>query len=48
MKVKGGLSWPPVNVEEKNTMFNAAISVHRIRLGDVGAFENRQPVTAAE
>jgi len=32
MKVKGGLSWPPENVEEKNTMFNAAISVHHVNL----------------
>ena len=32
MKAKGGLSWPPVNVEEKNTMFNAAISVLLINI----------------
>ena len=32
MKTKGGHSWPPVNVEEKIMMFNAAISVHHINI----------------
>jgi hypothetical protein len=37
------------NVCAKNiVMCNAAISVHRLRLGDVAVFENRQPVTAAK
>ena len=40
MKAKGGHSWPPVNVEEISTMFNAAISVQRPGLGAVAVFRD--------
>ena len=47
MKVKGGHSWPPVNVEEKIMMLNAAISVQRTGIAAGGTFYNGQPGNAA-
>ena len=48
MKAKGGHSWPPVNVEERSTMFNAAISVQRSELAAVLVFFNVHPGAAAD